>query len=238
MSRKLARLEIVTKITQIDNADAIEVAHILGWQCVVKKGEVQVGEPVVYFEIDSFLPIETRYEFLRKSSYKVMEIDGGDGIIKKVEGFRLKTIKLRGQVSQGLAMPVRDFQDILREDLLEPGTDLTGVLGILLYEKPISINMRGMVKGNFPGFINKTDQERIQNHPEYFETYRDLAFEVTEKIDGTSSTLYIGDDGELNVCSRNLNLKDDGGSSVYWMLAQKLHLKERIASAGTRYALQ
>ena len=93
MERKLASIQKVLDLQPIEGADVIEVATINGWKLVVKKGEFEVGDLAVYFEIDSFLPIREEFEFLRKSSYKKM----GDK-----EGFRLRTIKLRGQISQGL----------------------------------------------------------------------------------------------------------------------------------------
>jgi len=97
MERKLASVQRIASIRPIEGADAIEVARINNWDVVVKKNEFKVGELCVYFEIDSFLPIREEFEFLRKSSFKKM----GDQ-----EGFRLKTIRLRGQVSQGLVVPI------------------------------------------------------------------------------------------------------------------------------------
>ena len=102
--RKLASIQTITNIEPIENADAIELAHVLGWQCVVKKNEVAIGDKVVYFEIDSFLPIRPEFEFLRGSSYRNSELLG--------EGFKLKTMKFRGQISQGLVLPISIFKEI------------------------------------------------------------------------------------------------------------------------------
>ena len=55
--RKLARVEEITNIQPIENADAIELASVKGWNVVIKKGEFKKGDKCVYFEIDSFLPI-------------------------------------------------------------------------------------------------------------------------------------------------------------------------------------
>ena len=74
--RKLASVQEITNITPIENADAIELATVLGWNCVVKKNEVSIGEKVVYFEIDSFLPIRPEFEFLRSSSYRNSDLMG------------------------------------------------------------------------------------------------------------------------------------------------------------------
>jgi RNA ligase (TIGR02306 family) len=97
MERKLATIRKIKDIVPIEGADAIELALVDGWQVVVAKNVGhKVGDKVVYCEIDSFLPIKEEFEFLRKSSYKKM----GDQ-----EGFRLKTIKLKNTLSQGLILP-------------------------------------------------------------------------------------------------------------------------------------
>src|ERR1022692_2598024 len=96
--RKLATIRQISNLLPIPGADRIEVATIDGWKVVVNKGTHVIGELVVYFEIDSFLPIRDEFEFLRKSSYKKMA--------DEVEGFRLRTISLRKQISQGLVMPI------------------------------------------------------------------------------------------------------------------------------------
>lgn len=99
--RKLASIQRVYKIEPIDGADRIELAHVLGWQCVVNKDSFAPMDLGVYFEIDSFLPVKPEFEFLRASSYKKTDIMG--------EGFRLKTMRFRGQISQGLLLPLEVF---------------------------------------------------------------------------------------------------------------------------------
>ena len=74
--RKLASIEKVRKVEPIEGADRIELAHVLGWQCVVNKGQFKEMDTAVYFEIDSFLPIRPEFEFLRKSCYKKTDIMG------------------------------------------------------------------------------------------------------------------------------------------------------------------
>jgi len=234
MVRTLAHIERVVSLSPIEKADKIEVVTVLGWHCVTKKGEVAVGDLVVYFEIDSFLPIEPRFEFLRQSSFKKMDIDDGNGNLTIIEGFRLKTIKLRGQISQGLVLSLHEFPEF--DNDVKEGDDLTGALGVRLYEPPVPSNMRGAIKGGFPHAIQKTDQERIQNHPEYFEKYRDVEFEATEKVDGTSTTVFVDDTDELNVCSRNLNLKEN--DTIYWVAIKKTELRGFLIASGKRYAVQ
>jgi RNA ligase (TIGR02306 family) len=103
--RRLATVQQIAELLPIEGADAIEVARINGWNVVVKKGEFKVDEMVIFCEVDSFLPIQPEYEFLRKSSYKKMS----DG----TEGFRLRTIKLRKTLSQGLIIPLNSVFNIL-----------------------------------------------------------------------------------------------------------------------------
>lgn len=177
MERKLVTLRKVSEIKPIENADFIELVRIDGWQCVVKKGDFKFGDIGLYFEIDSFLPIEPRFEFLRKSCYKKL-VDG-------TEGFRLKTVKLKGCVSQGLLLPLSIFPDVIfYPELIGKTDDYSGLLGVIKYEPPLPANLKGMVKGLFPSFIKRTDQERCQNLPDYFELYKDWEFEITEKLDG------------------------------------------------------
>jgi len=207
MTRKLATVRKVLDIRPIENADAIELAIIGGWQCVVKKGDFKVGDLGVYFEIDSFMPVEPRYEFLRKSSYR--QLPTGE------EGFRLRTVRLRGALSQGLLLPMTDFSDLPVDTY-----DLTSFLKIAKYEPPMPACLAGDAVGAFPSDIPKTDAERIQNLPEYFEQYKDAEFEVTEKLDGSSCTLFRNND-KLGVCSRNWEMKESD-RNTYWLVAKKI----------------
>ncbi|MGD9697556.1 RNA ligase (ATP) [Acinetobacter sp.] len=224
MERKLASIRTVKNIKPIDGADMIELAFVDGWQCVVKKGEFEKGDRGVYFEIDSFLPIEDRYEFLRNSCLKTI----GD-----TEGFRLRTIKLRKQLSQGLLLPISHFPELNGEAV---GADVTDLLNISLYEKPIPSELVGHIRGKFPTFIPKTNQNRIQNCPQYLTKYRDEVFEVTEKVDGTSMTVYYNN-GEFGVCSRNMDLMETDGNK-YWNVARKLGLESRLRALNLNLAIQ
>lgn len=153
MERKLATIRKISDIQAIEGADKIELVTIDGWKVVVAKDVGhKVDDFVVYCEIDSFLPIKPEFEFLRKSSYKKM----GDQ-----EGFRLKSIRLRNTLSQGLVLPLAEvipFPNNL--DYMEVGKDVTELLGIVKYDPPIPASLAGKVKGYFPSFIQKTDEER------------------------------------------------------------------------------
>jgi len=221
--RKLATIRKISDVSPIPNADRIEVVTVDGWAVVAKKGEFAVGDACVYFEIDSFLPVEDRYEFLRASSFRKMSY--GDG-------FRLKTIRFRKQISQGLALPVSSFPEL---SFGVEHQDVTELLGVQLYEPPIPACLQGEIIGMFPSFMSKTDQERIQNIPEWFERYKDVTFETTVKLDGTSCTVYQKGD-EFGVCGRNLNYIETEGNT-YWKVANALNLRERMAKIGN-FAIQ
>ncbi len=227
MERKLSSIRVISDIQPIDGADKIELAIVDGWKVVVAK-EVghKVGDMVVYCEIDSYLPVRDEFEFLRKSSYKKMS----DG----TEGFRLKTVRLRGQVSQGLILPLSliSYTNVQ----FEVGMDVTNLLGIVKYEPPIPAELAGKVKGLFPSFIRKTDEERIQNLSSEYDELKNHTYYVTEKLDGSSATFYIKD-GEFGVCSRNLELLETEGNT-FWKVARELDLENKMRSVGENFSLQ
>ena len=227
MERKLATIRKITDIRPIEGADMIELATVGGWNVVVAKDVGhKVGNSVVYCEIDSFLPIKEEFEFLRKSSYKKM----GDQ-----EGFRLKTIRLRGQLSQGLILPISVVpitQFASAYDLPE-GLDVTEMLGIVKYEPPIPAELAGKVKGGFPSFLHKTDEERVQNLVKEYGEYKLTSvhqFYMTEKLDGSSATFYMNE-GEFGVCSRNLELLETEGNT-FWKVARELDLENKLRDKG------
>lgn len=230
MERKLASIRRISDLSPIEGADKIELATIDGWKVVVAKDvNHKVGDLIVYCEVDSFLPIEPEFEFLRKSSYKKLA-DGS-------EGFRLKTIRLRGQISQGLIVPLDVLlkHGVSSDDVYE-GLDVTGTLGIIKYEPPVPAQLSGQVKGMFPSFLKKTDEERIQNLTKEYGVYSLEKFYVTEKLDGSSVTYYVND-GVFGVCSRNLDLLEDENNSM-WKFAIESGLRERMIGLGKNIAVQ
>ena len=222
MERKLASIQIIRDIEPIPDAEFIETATINNWKIVVaKKDGFKVGDKVIYCEIDSFLPIREEFEFLRKSSFKRMG---------EQEGFRLKTIKLKGQVSQGLILPLKLIES--SKSQFEEGNDVTELMGIIKYEPPIDPSLSGIAKGDFPSYIEKTDEERIQNMTKLYQKFKDKSFYATEKLDGTSATFFVKD-GVFGVCSRNLELKEpnDGDTlNTYWKIAKENNLEEQLVS--------
>lgn len=228
--RKLVTIRQISNLEPIPDATAIEVATVDGWKIVVKKGEFSIGDICVYFEIDSFLPIRPEFEFLRARSLKRMA--GQDG-------FRLKTIRLRGQVSQGLLLPLSILgaaHETFAINADSIGADVTEQLGVQKYDPPVPAELAGMAKGNFPSSIPKTDQERVQNLSSELPTYKQQLWEVTEKLEGSSMTCYMID-GEFGVCSRNLDLKRSD-SNTFWKVAISDDLEAKLLSLEKNIAFQ
>jgi len=200
--RKMASIRRINNIDPIQNADAIELATVDGWKVVIRKGEYTIGDLAIYCEIDSWIP-HAIAPFLSKGS--------NPRLYDNVEGERLRTVKLRGQLSQGLLLPLSVLGN--NPESLTVGIDVAEQLNIQKYEPPISAELAGLAKGTFPRFIKKTDQERCQNlGHEIFVDNKDAEYEVTLKMDGTSFTAYFDDNdndgpGVDGVCSRNLELK-------------------------------
>lgn len=245
--RALAYVVRIDDIQPIENADRIEVAKIGGWDVVVQKGLYAVGDLAVYFEIDSWIP-HSIAPFLTQDGHFPK-------VYNEVEGQRLKTKRLRGCTSQGLLMPLQqsnyndmaliDWFTVSHEDndgcpAVREGDDVTELLGIQKWEKPMPAELRGLVKGNFPSWCPRTDQERIQNLTKKLPSFVGKCFEVTEKLHGSSMTVYFHD-GEFCVCSRNINLKETE-TNTYWKVARDQNLfkilEKMYEYSGHEYALQ
>lgn len=213
--RKLASIQRIKALEPIENADAIEKATVLGWQLVVKKGEFRVGDLVVYCEVDCLMPDNPVFEFL------------------KPRGMRVRTIRLRGQISQGICFPL----SILPPDFeIAEDADCTEVLGIEKYEPPMPACLNGIAKGKFPSFIPKTDETRVQVLQHFLDKYKGEKCYVTEKVDGSSGTYFIYKD-EFGVCSRNLELLEDEENS-YWKIARQMDVENKLRSLNGNIAIQ
>lgn len=212
--RKLASIQQIAEIRPIEGADAIEAVRVNDWWCVAKKGEFTLNDLCVYHEIDSLLPMGGVYDFLAARGTRKSELE--DGTI--VEGYRLRTIRLKGQLSQGLALPMSSFEIFKKiapeschsastlvgkyywMDLSSPpvqammilsvSDNVTELLGVHKYELPMNASLRGTARGNFPSFARKSDQERCQNiRREVWDAYvAGDEFQVTVKLDGSSMT--------------------------------------------------
>ena len=211
--RKLASVQYVHNVTPIDGADRIECVHVLGWKCVANKGQFKKGDRCVYMEVDSFLPVCEQFEFLRSTSFKKNEILG--------EGFRLKTMKFKGQISQGLVQSL----DILPAGDYEIGDDVTDLLGVRKWELEERVTGSGTIMGDFPGEIPKTDELRVQSYPELIEEFKAVkGYYISTKMDGTSVTMYWKD-GHFGICGRNYEYADDDKCAM-WKYAHEKRIPE------------
>lgn len=244
--RHLATIQKIEAIEPIEGKDRIALATVIGWRVIVQKRQFSVGDLCVYIEIDSVLPDKPEFDFLRSKN------------------FRIKTMKMGGVISQGICFPLV----ILPPDYYEVGQDVTDIIGVKQYEpdmddpvpkeaarKPSKLDkypkflrqmawFRRLVLGKdkndaFPGFIKKTDEERIQNCPWLLKD--DAPWVFTEKIDGTSGTFaLVKHKGlfktkyEFIVCSRNRRLQTDDGS-IYWQVAHKYNLEAKLKNLISKY---
>ena len=224
--RKLASIQRIAEVKDIPDADLIQAYRVGGWWIVSKKGEFAVNELVTYLEIDSFVPTELA-PFLSKGK-EPREYMG-------IKGERLRTIRLKKQISQGLILPLSEY--ILDNVELIEGHDVTEILGVIKWEAPEEF-IPANAKGNFPSFIPKTDQQRVQNLSlEFSQWLTDgSVWQKTEKIDGSSMTVFVNGDNS-GVCSRNLELLEDE-NNTYWKLTKKYKLIETLRSTGRNLAFQ
>jgi len=221
--RKMASIRVIDDIRPIEGADAIECAVIGGWTVVVKKGEFTVGDLAVYCEIDSWIPTELA-PFLSKGK-EPREFEG-------IKGERLRTIKLRGQLSQGLLLPLEPTCANIVSELFD-GLDVSFPLNIVKWERPMNAQLAGMARGNFPSLIPKTDQERAQNLVKEIVAANEagMRFEITEKLEGSSMTCYLIDN-VFGVCSRNLDLKETEGNA-FWQTARDEDIEAKMRKVPT-----
>lgn len=224
--RKMATIQRIAETKAIPKADKICAYRVGGWWVVDSVGKYAVGDLAVFCEVDSWMP-HSLAPFLCKNEL-IRQFNG-------VLGERLRSIKLRGQLSQGLLLPL----DVIDMPFgLVEGEDVSEILNIQKWEAPIPAQLAGQVKGAFPSFIRKTDQERIQNLTEELVRWSEtlLTWEVTEKLDGSSMTVFVNKD-DSGVCSRNLNLIEDENNS-FWKVTRREKLLDKILSTSRNYALQ
>lgn len=237
--RALAHIERIEWISPMKGKDRIVLAGVLGWTVIVQKSEYEVGQKCVFCEIDSVFPEKPEFEFLRKGN------------------FRIRTMKMSGVLSQGICFPL----SILPKGDYQIGDDVTELMGITQYEAVMDrektddsrkkkntdrypqflmrqLWFRKLVLPEsqvyeFPRFISKTDETRIQNAPFYLNM--DCYFVATEKIDGQSGSFTLQrikgknfwnrDRYDFAVCSRNRRIwKKD--TSSFWTVAEKYHLEQ------------
>ena len=226
-SNEMAKLSEVTYIKTMD-ADSLECVILDGsWPCVVRKNEFKVGDLVCYLTIDSFVP-NSLCPFLTKPGKEPKEYNG-------IKGEKLKTVRLRKQLSQGLVLPLSTL--LASGTTFKRGDFIGDILGIQKWEAPEGF-VSGDAKGNFPLSVPKTNEERAQNLvcdiKEWFD--QGLLFSCTEKVHGTSVS-FIWNNGEFEVCSRNLSLKPDD-DSTYWKQAIHYEIESKLKAIGRNIAIQ
>src|SRR3990167_5357674 len=230
--RKLVTVRTVVSIKPIEGADNIVCATVDGWDVVVRKDEFNTGDKGVYFEIDSFLPADdARFEPFKKN----------ETTWNNMKGIRIKTVKLRGQISQGLLLPLSLFPEINPEE----EQDLTELLKVVKWEfspphEHCTLYHRKRCSkrwGNFPTFIPKTDQERIQNCKEVLRNKKEEQFEVTIKLDGSSLTVFHRD-GEIGICSRNIWLEESEESNDFVIMANEQNIPNALKDLGRNLAVE
>lgn len=226
--RKLASIQTVKYVKPIPDADSIETVGVLGWEVVNKKGELKPGDTCLFIEIDSLLPEVPEFEFLRKSCW--------NDSLKK---YRLKSVKLKKQLSQGLALPTSVFPILAG---LTAGADVTDLLNIEKYEPPIPAQIVGDAK-RFTWPITKTDETRVQLDDEYgfIERLTGKPYYISLKLDGTSSTFLIDPKDETyHVCGRNYSYKESERHK-FWVLSRKYNIEQGLRgywNKGQKIALQ
>lgn len=210
--RKLASIQKVTKVSPIQNADNIEVCTILGWQVVSKKDELKVGDMVIYCEIDSVMPDISCFDFLKKMTNDTM---------------RIRTVRLRGQVSQGICFPLSFIEGfgLLPEDMTE-GDDVTNAMQITKYEDELPFELLGKAKGYIPSDIPKSDILRVQTMQDVLDKYKGTLCYETEKIDGESITFYLRQN-VFGVCSKIVDFIESE-DSLHWNMAKQLDIKSKF----------
>jgi len=215
----LATIQKIQGIRVHSNSDNLELADVLAWQVVVKKGEFRPGDLVVYICTDTVLPAENpNFQFLASKKY------------------RINPIRLRGEASAGICFPL----SILPADRqYNEADDVTELIGVKHYEKPVPAELSGKVAGSFPGYLKKTDEDNLRSYPELLNEFTGRDCYITLKMDGSSGTWFIGTDGQFGVCSRNLQL-EESDTNGFWKMAKKYDLKNKLLQyfEGKSIALQ
>lgn len=236
--RSLARVVQLDDVRIHPNADLLELAQVGGWQVVVKKGEFKAGDLAIFIEIDSWVHHDVA-PFLCKGKEPRM--------YKGVPGEKLRTVRLRKELSQGLILPI-SILSVKTEDgeyvcPWKEGWDVTERLSIIKWEPNIPAQLAGQMKGYFPTHIvPKTDQERIQNIFRKYENFEVPGWEVTEKLEGSSMTVYVDrrntmEEPATGVCSRNIDLKEDE-TNTFWMTEKKYNIIQKLLDYGGSIAVQ
>lgn len=188
----------IIEVKEIPNANKIEaVTAVCGsggkWSGVVQKNQFVVGDLCEVYLQDSLLPQIPKFSFMEKHKY------------------RIKMSRFLGVPSEALIMPLTIDGYV--------GYDITDLVGVIKYEKPMPAYIGGDIMGNFPSFIPKTDEPNFQRVPEMIQALQGQKYYATIKMDGSSGTMF-NHDGRFGVCSRNYELKQTN-NNAFWRIALK-----------------
>jgi RNA ligase (TIGR02306 family) len=214
----LAVVGKISSLKDIPGADRIDLAEVVcgtsgKWSGVVGKGSHSVGELVIVFLQDAILPPDPRWAFMEK------------------QGWRVRMMRFKKQPSECVIVSGANL-------IYEIGFDLTGMLGVLKYSKPLPVDMNGQAKAPFPSFLPKTDEPNFQT-VDFEALMSSSPFYVTEKADGSSCTAWVDEDG-LHVASRNLELNefdDSGATNAYWRTARKYRLESMPIGTAVQFEI-
>ena len=220
---KLATIQRIYSIQQHPNTDTLSIAKVLEWPVVVKRGQFKEGELIVFIQIDSIVPETEYFEFMRKQK------------------FRVWNAKFRGSPSSGLVCPISilpSFKPELRfeEGCSDEGEDVTEILGITKYERPLDTSVRGDAAGGFPtSLISISDEDNMLSYSNSLSELEDKEIYISQKVDG-SSTTFIFNEGEFKACSRRFELKE--GSGFPWGAVKKYDIKTKLTTLNRNLAIQ
>jgi RNA ligase (TIGR02306 family) len=204
----LATIQKIKDVRKHPNADALDIVKVLGWDVVTKRDEYRVDNLCIYVVIDTILPEKPEFEFLRNKH------------------FRIKPIRLRKEYSNGICFPLHllptDFQPV-------EGADVTDIIGVKKYEKPIPAELAGIMVGHIPGYIIITDEDNLRSNPEAVPEMYGRPYYITRKEDGSSGTYFIRG-GNFGVCSRRIHLKESE-SNGFWRMARKYDIENVLKTA-------
>jgi RNA ligase (TIGR02306 family) len=222
---KLAVIGQITKLEPIDGADRIKLATVFcgdagTWNGVVGL-DFEAGRNVVVFLQDAVLPADPRWAFMERHKWRV------------------RMARFKGVPSECVIVHPTDPSNDMMFDA-PPGADFSEQLGVTKYSKPLPKEMQGVARGNFPSFIPKTDEPNFQTVPKLVAALNEAPWVATMKCDGSSTTVWRGEDGDLHVASRNLELQefdDNGAGNAYWRCARQYDWSHLPAGCALQFAL-
>jgi RNA ligase (TIGR02306 family) len=237
---KLATIEQIHSVQKHPNEEVekLEVAKIKEWPVVVQKGQFKDGDLVVFIQIDSIVPKENPYfAFMERQKYRVWSAKfkgaPSQGLVCPLS--ILPEFTIMGEMASVKTYAYNDGKTIDSLKFCQIGDDVSAILGITKYEKPLDATICGDAKGGFPShLVSITDEDNLLNNPECLkELYGERCY-ATLKADGSSMTI-INDNGEIRVCSRRWEQKEGTG---LWKIADAYDLPNKLKASGLPIAIQ